>query len=131
MNARALSHQPKESTTHSKESNGETKAHGNRIFLFDNPRSCSQVFRRIFQNHPQLEHILHPYASPSWFGPKRVQLTFRHNEAAEKKQLEWGSLYPERNKSTYEDASRRMLLETQEIEKGVSISVNIFLQSQR
>lgn len=39
-----------------------------RIFVFDSPRTCSHLFRKLFLQHPQLGHLLEPYLVASVFG---------------------------------------------------------------
>ncbi|KAK9415184.1 putative Sulfotransferase domain-containing protein [Seiridium unicorne] len=59
-----------------------------RIFVFDSPRTCSQVFNKLFAVHPQLSHVFHPLIGASMYGPERVTSRLKHCTAAEEAQQE-------------------------------------------
>lgn len=54
-----------------------------RIFVFDSPRTCSLLFAKLFEAHPQLKQIWFPYAAAFAFGPDRVDTQLQKNDKAE------------------------------------------------
>ncbi|KAF2166297.1 hypothetical protein M409DRAFT_23487 [Zasmidium cellare ATCC 36951] len=54
-----------------------------RIFIFDSPRTCSQLFYKLFSAHQQLGHIMNPTILGVTYGPERLFLNFQHCQAAE------------------------------------------------
>ena len=84
----------------------QTMAKPRPIFVFDNPRTYSHVFGKIFSAHPDLERIYHPYLLTGTHSPERIQLGLQHNTAAQAADDElvkvWGSWPPEM-KASYAD----------------------------
>lgn len=73
-----------------------------RILLLDSPRTCSQLFRRLFQNHPQLDATtMHLFASPYGYGPERINLRLKRSPEAQKASEDWAKAIPERATETY------------------------------
>lgn len=62
-----------------------------RIFVFDHPRTVSQMFNRLFANHGELESIFHPFMGASMYGPERIQLILQNSSAADDVQNEMAS----------------------------------------
>ena len=87
--------------------NGKTPL---RIFIFDSPRTNSQVFYKMFWQHPHLGYLkgFHPFAAAAGYGPERMQLRTRHCEAAERGQMEWGTQYPEMNSATWASCQKAL-----------------------
>ncbi|KAK3622530.1 hypothetical protein LTR56_022159 [Elasticomyces elasticus] len=84
------------------ETNG---SHPLRILLLDSPRTCSQLFRRLFQNHPQVDtSVMHLYASPWGFGPERIALRLKNSPEAQQASIDWAEAVPDRATQTYESA---------------------------
>ncbi|KAK4497239.1 hypothetical protein PRZ48_011689 [Zasmidium cellare] len=54
-----------------------------RIYIFDSPRTCSQLFYKLFTAHEQLGHIMNPTIMGVTYGPERLFLNFQHCQAAE------------------------------------------------
>lgn len=54
----------------------------NRIYIFDSPRTCSQLFYKLFSAHEQLGHIMNPTIMGVTYGPERLFLNFQHCQAA-------------------------------------------------
>ncbi|KAK4896237.1 hypothetical protein LTR27_005759 [Elasticomyces elasticus] len=78
-------------------------SHPLRIILLDSPRTCSHLFWKLFQSHPQLEHGEgHSWVNPFTYGPERIQRRLRHNPEAEKASAEWLKAMPDRAKETYQ-----------------------------
>lgn len=61
---------------------------GLRVFVFDSPRTCSQLFNKLFAAHPQLSQIFHPFMGASMYGPERVTAQLMHSSVAEEAQQE-------------------------------------------
>ncbi|KAK5163702.1 uncharacterized protein LTR77_010375 [Saxophila tyrrhenica] len=57
-----------------------------RIFIFDSPRTRSQLFNKIFAVHPQLHQIFHPFYPAGSLGPERLICRFRQCDAADEVQ---------------------------------------------
>lgn len=68
--------------------NGTSSAHGQRIYVFDSPRSVSQTFHKLFSGHPQLTQLHHPLMACTLYGPERLQRRFQHKDATEQRQNE-------------------------------------------
>ncbi|KAI0123276.1 hypothetical protein BJ170DRAFT_104400 [Xylariales sp. AK1849] len=87
-----------------------------RIFVFDNPRTGSQLFNKLFAVHPQLEHVFHPLLGASMYGPERVALHLNHSAAAEEAQQQLAKQIniPD---ETYTLAATRLVEPTEAIEK--------------
>jgi hypothetical protein len=79
-----------------------------RIFVFDSPRTCSQLFNKLFAVHPQLNHVFHPLMGASMYGPQRVTLRLKHSAAAEEAQQELAKQINLPNE-TYEVAAARVV----------------------
>ncbi|KAI7345178.1 hypothetical protein KC320_g8452 [Hortaea werneckii] len=62
-----------------------------RIFIFDNPRTCSHLFSKLFANHPELQLLYHPFLPAALYGPERYQQKTKHCAAADEVQREWGT----------------------------------------
>lgn len=45
------------------------------IFIFDFPRSCSNLFGKLFSAHPRIEYIHRPYLLPATRGPEKSTAT--------------------------------------------------------
>ena len=101
--------------------------HPLRIFIFDTARTNCQCFYKLFFLHPQLGwgNFYHGYAGAAMYGPDRMQQRFRHSEAAEKCQIEWGTEYPSENWKTYEGCTKDLLEKIDETEKEVSRTFEI------
>ena len=96
--------------------------HPLRIFLFDTPRTNSQVFYKLFSQHPELGwgRSYHDYVGAALYGPERVQQRLRHGEAAEKANQYWGTSFPDTNSDTYDMATSKLTRSVEETEKDVS-----------
>ncbi|RMZ09072.1 hypothetical protein D0862_03732 [Hortaea werneckii] len=96
-----------------------------RIFIFDNPRTCSHLFSKLFANHPNLQLLYHPFLPAALYGPERYQLKTKHCAAADEVQREWGTSeeFREWNVVTYESANRKLV---EEIEAAEGQNKSIF-----
>ncbi|KAI7283856.1 hypothetical protein KC345_g2682 [Hortaea werneckii] len=90
-----------------------------RIFIFDNPRTCSHLFSKLFANHPELQLLYHPFLPAALYGPERYQQKTKHCAAADGVQREWGTSeeFREWNVVTYESANRRLVEEIEAAER--------------
>ncbi|KAK5168895.1 uncharacterized protein LTR77_006204 [Saxophila tyrrhenica] len=90
-----------------------------RVFIFDSPRTNSQLFYRMWQQHPQLAPMkgFHPFAGAQMYGPERITLRTRHCEAAERGQIEWGTQYPDANWNTFETSAKALREQIAEAEQ--------------
>lgn len=64
--------------------NGSLRSsHPLRLMLFDNMRTTSQAFYKLWQSHPQLAwgRSYHGFAGHQQYGPDRVSLKLRHSNA--------------------------------------------------
>lgn len=52
------------------------------VFVFDNPRTCSQLFNKLMASHPQLSNMLHPFVGPSMYGPDNLRQHLDDSEPA-------------------------------------------------
>lgn len=52
------------------------------VFVFDNPRTCSQLFNKLMASHPQLSNMLHPFVGPSMYGPENLRQHLEDSEPA-------------------------------------------------
>ncbi|KAI7237471.1 TFIIH basal transcription factor complex, subunit SSL1 [Hortaea werneckii] len=43
------------------------------IFVFDSPRTCSNLFGKLFSADPQLDYVRHPYLLPGIRGPEKIE----------------------------------------------------------
>lgn len=93
-----------------------------RIFVFDSPRTCSQLFNKLFAVHPQLTQVFHPFMGASVYGPERVTLRLRHAAAADEAQAALASKADLPNE-TYDAAAARVVQIIDAIEKDVSDSI--------
>lgn len=90
------------------------------IFVFDNPRTCSQLFHAFFKNHPQLaaanRPAIHWATVATVAGPERLQLHLKQSEIAtkaaevlqQKQEQAFGELGLDISKETYEAAAKRL-----------------------
>lgn len=92
-----------------------------RIFIFDNPRTCSHLFSKLFANHPELQLLYHPFLPAALYGPERYQQKTKHCAAADEVQREWGTTeeFREWNVVTYESANRKLVEEIEAAERQV------------
>ncbi|KAI7398618.1 hypothetical protein KC336_g15255 [Hortaea werneckii] len=92
-----------------------------RIFIFDNPRTCSQLFSKLFANHPDLQLLYHPFLPAALYGPERYQQKTKHCAAADEVQREWGTSeeFREWNVVTYESANRKLVEEIEAAERQI------------
>ncbi|KAI7231521.1 hypothetical protein KC330_g6384 [Hortaea werneckii] len=90
-----------------------------RIFIFDNPRTCSHLFSKLFANHPELQLLYHPFLPAALYGPERYQQKTKHCAAADEVQREWGTSeeFREWNVVTYESANRKLVEEIEAAER--------------
>ncbi|KAK5120376.1 hypothetical protein LTR85_006315 [Meristemomyces frigidus] len=90
-----------------------------RVYAFDNPRSCSQLFNKLFEEHPQLLQIFHPLYPASSFGPERIWLGLKHSDAAEEAQIRFaeGIQGPMFSRETYAAACTRLDEKVEEVER--------------
>ncbi|KAI7369572.1 hypothetical protein KC354_g1833 [Hortaea werneckii] len=90
-----------------------------RIFVFDNPRTCSHLFSKLFANHPELQLLYHPFLPAALYGPERYQQKTKHCAAADEVQREWGTSeeFREWNVVTYESANRKLVEEIEAAER--------------
>ncbi|RMZ13215.1 hypothetical protein D0860_02661 [Hortaea werneckii] len=90
-----------------------------RIFIFDNPRTCSHLFSKLFANHPELELLYHPFLPAALYGPERYQQKTKHCAAADEVQRKWGTSeeFREWNVVTYESANRKLVKEIEAAER--------------
>ncbi|KAI7369686.1 hypothetical protein KC354_g1758 [Hortaea werneckii] len=90
-----------------------------RIFIFDNPRTCSHLFSKLFANHPDLQLLYHPFLPAALYGPERYQQKTKHCAAADALQREWGTSeeFREWNVVTYESANRKLVDEIEAAER--------------
>ena len=100
----------------------EEAEHPLRIFIFDTARTNCQCFYKLFSQHPQLGwgKFFHGYASAAMYGPNRMQQRFRHSDAAQRCQIEWGNEYPSENWKTYESSTKDLLEKIEETGNEVS-----------
>lgn len=42
------------------------------VYVIDSPRTCSQVFGKLWMAHPKLEHIFMSMMGPSIYGPNSL-----------------------------------------------------------
>lgn len=90
-----------------------------RIFVFDHPRTVSQMFHRLFANHEELENIFHPFIGASMYGPERIQLTLKHCSVAEDAQEDL-ALNAHMERETYQVAAQRLTESIATAEKKVN-----------
>ncbi|KAI7187652.1 hypothetical protein KC363_g5864 [Hortaea werneckii] len=92
-----------------------------RIFIFDNPRTCSHLFSKLFANHPDLQLLYHPFLPAALYGPERYQQKTKHCAAADQVQREWGTSeeFREWNVVTYESANRKLVEEIEAAESQI------------
>ncbi|KAI7489208.1 hypothetical protein KC351_g1496 [Hortaea werneckii] len=90
-----------------------------RIFIFDNPRTCSHLFSKLFAEHPELQLLYHPFLPAALYGPERYQQKTKHCAAADEVQREWGTSeeFREWNTVTYESANRKLVEEIEAAER--------------
>ncbi|RMY76058.1 hypothetical protein D0863_02176 [Hortaea werneckii] len=90
-----------------------------RIFIFDNPRTCSHLFSKLFANHPELQLLYHPFLPAALYGPERYQQKTKHCAAADEVQREWGTSveFREWNTVTYKSADRKLVEEIEAAER--------------
>ncbi|KAI6825718.1 hypothetical protein KC342_g10908 [Hortaea werneckii] len=90
-----------------------------RIFIFDNPRTCSHLFSKLFANHPELQLLYHPFLPAALYGPERYQQKTKHCAAADEVQREWGTSeeFREWDVVTYESANRKLVEEIEAAER--------------
>ncbi|KAI7637872.1 hypothetical protein KC343_g471 [Hortaea werneckii] len=90
-----------------------------RIFIFDNPRTCSHLFSKLFANHSELQLLYHPFLPAALYGPERYQQKTKHCAAADEVQREWGTSeeFREWNVVTYESANRKLVEEIEAAER--------------
>ncbi|KAK3715678.1 hypothetical protein LTR37_006903 [Vermiconidia calcicola] len=48
--------------------------HSSPKFVFDYPRSCSNLFGKMFSAHPQVQFTKHPYFAAAAYGPEKIEL---------------------------------------------------------
>lgn len=101
-----------------------------RIFIFDNPRTCSHLFSKLFANHPELQLLYHPFLPAALYGPERYQQKTKHCAAADEVQRKWGTSeeFREWNVVTYDSANRKLVEEIEAAERQVRWSL-LFLHS--
>jgi len=95
-----------------------------RIFTFESPRTNSQLFHKLFSQHPQLAWGLgfHPFAGAQMYGPERLSQRTRHCEAAERGQTEWGTKYPGMgNEDTIEGSKKDLRERISKSEKAACV----------
>lgn len=63
---------------------------------------------------------MHGFAGAGAYGPERLQLRTKHNDAFERAQLVWGSDYPDANWQTWETSVQDLRNTIAEVEKEVS-----------
>ena len=88
-----------------------------RAFTFDNLRSRSHIFYRLFSQHPQVTQHYHPFMTALFLGPERIQVHFKHSEIRRKEITEtWAPKYVD---ETFDIARRQLERDVGEIEKTV------------
>ena len=89
-----------------------------RIFVFDHPRTVSQLFNKLFANHDELENIFHPFMGASMYGSERMQLVLQHGSDAEDAQNDMAS-NAHLDSETYQVAAQRLTESIAKAEKKV------------
>ncbi|KAF2165860.1 hypothetical protein M409DRAFT_55240 [Zasmidium cellare ATCC 36951] len=51
-----------------------------RIYIFDQPRTCSMLLQRLLSQHPQLGHVFHPFSASAMYGKDRIHLLLRSRD---------------------------------------------------
>lgn len=96
--------------------------HPLRVVVFDNMRTRSHIFSRIFSEHPQLQQVYHPYLECSFLGPERMTPYLKHSERREKEITEdWAPIYV---KETFGSSRRKLEKDVAEIEETVRPSAS-------
>ena len=90
-----------------------------RIFVFDHPRTVSQMFNKLFANHEELENIFHPFMGASMYGPERMQLVLKHSSVAEDVQQDL-AFNAHMETETYQVAAHRLTESIAAAEKKVN-----------
>ncbi|KAK5958284.1 hypothetical protein OHC33_000126 [Knufia fluminis] len=94
------------------------------VYVIDSPRTCSQVFGKLWMAHPQLEHIFMSMMGPSIYGPESL---WRGRKASDKIQESYTDLTETANASgtgmfqptTYQDGAAKIEESVKDIlEKG-------------
>lgn len=89
-----------------------------RIYVFDGPRSCSQLFNKFFSAHPQISQLHHPLMACTLYGPERISARCTHSDSAERRQQELYDGAPYKDE-TYEVAVKRLEEDVKKIEAVV------------
>ncbi|TKA25900.1 hypothetical protein B0A50_05655 [Salinomyces thailandicus] len=92
-----------------------------RIFIFDNPRTWSHLFAKLFAQQPALQLLYHPFLPAALYGPERYQVKTKHCQEADDVQRYWGESeeFREWNVITYEAAFQKLMEATEGAEAEV------------
>ena len=106
------------------------------LFVFDNPRTCSQLFHAFFKGHPQLAHLTaHWCVTAATAGPERLQLSLRQGDAARQadkllhqqhEDFFKNLLNMDVNQETYDTAAQRLSESFAAAEQQVSGSIRLY-----
>lgn len=90
-----------------------------RVVVFDNMRSRSHIFSRLFSEHPELGLVWHPYVMTGFLGPDRTVARLRHSEARQREVMnDWAPMFvPE----TYGKATRILEEKAAAVESTVGV----------
>lgn len=86
-----------------------------RIFIFDSPRTRSQLFNKVFARHPQLSQVFHPFYKAGGLGPERLTARFQQCQAADDVQLAM-TQKPDMDVETFDKAFQDLVAQAQENE---------------
>lgn len=94
-----------------------------RIFIFDNPRTWSHLFAKLFAQQPALQLLYHPFLPAALYGPERYQVKTKHCQEADDVQRYWGESeeFREWNVITYEAAFQKLMEATEGAEAEVVV----------
>ena len=103
--------------------NGMTKRP---VYVIDSPRTCSQVFGKLWMAHPKLEHIFMSMMGPSIYGPESL---WRGRKSSENTELSYRDLTEAANASelsmfsptTYEEGAKEVEQGAKEILEKVCL----------
>src|ERR1700710_2136633 len=98
-------------TKHDIKTMASSSSASRRVYVFDNPRSCSQLFNKLFEEHSQLLQIFHPLYPAASFGPEKIWAGLKHSDAAEEAQVQFAAGIQGATFSRETYAAARMRLE--------------------
>ena len=96
------------------------------LFVFDTPRSCSNLFGKLLSTHPRLYHVQRPYLLAASRGPERInagvsaatqqRFVAKRKEVPEEITERW-------EKMTYADANAKLTAEVESAQSQGKIAV--------